>query len=95
MSVKEVDIEAPAAARQEGTVILDVREAYEYEAGHMPGARWLPLGMLVGQLSRIPELLRRAGFEATSVAGGTTAWARSGRELEACAPAPGGGAAAR
>ena len=26
--------------------LLDVRAPYEYEAGHIPGAKWIPLGEL-------------------------------------------------
>ena len=26
--------------------LLDVRQPYEYEAGHIPGAKWIPLGEL-------------------------------------------------
>ncbi len=32
--------------------------------------------------SAMTDLLREAGFDAVSVAGGTSAWARSGRRLE-------------
>ena len=34
------------------------------------------------------DLLRAAGFDAYSVAGGTSAWARSGRPVETGAPRP-------
>ncbi|MFC6593329.1 rhodanese-like domain-containing protein [Kitasatospora paranensis] len=52
--VREVDIEAFAAARREGALVLDVREAFEFAAGHVPGARWVPLGMLAGNLAALP-----------------------------------------
>jgi rhodanese-related sulfurtransferase len=26
--------------------LLDVRQLYEYEAGHIPGAKWIPLSEL-------------------------------------------------
>ena len=100
--LKEVDIEAFAAARVGGALVLDVREAFEFTAGHVPGAQWIPLGMLPGNLGTLPrdravmvicasgnrsqvgaELLTRAGFDAASVHGGTTAWARTGGELAA------------
>lgn len=32
--------------RTPGTMLLDVREPYEYAAGHVPGARNIPLGTL-------------------------------------------------
>ncbi|TAL20613.1 MAG: rhodanese-like domain-containing protein, partial [Frankiales bacterium] len=34
------------------------------------------------------EILRRAGVDARSVAGGTSAWIRSGRPVETGAPRP-------
>ena len=53
--VQEVDIEALDAARQRGALVIDVREGYDFEAGHVPGAGWLPLGMVAGELTRIPR----------------------------------------
>jgi len=53
--VREVDIETFAAAQVQGAPVLDVREAFEFAAGHVPGARWVPLGMLVGSLAELPR----------------------------------------
>ncbi|HSK32719.1 MAG TPA: rhodanese-like domain-containing protein [Propionicimonas sp.] len=96
----EIDIEQFAASRESG-VVVDVRERNEYAAGHVPGARLIPMGQLASRMGELaPEhpvyvicatgnrsramtdLLRAGGFEAASVAGGTTAWARSGRPIE-------------
>ena len=41
--VQEVDVHTFAAAHADGAVVIDVREPYEYEAGHVPGARLIPL----------------------------------------------------
>lgn len=35
--------------------LLDVREAYEYREGHIPGARLLPLGELGKKLDELPR----------------------------------------
>jgi rhodanese-related sulfurtransferase len=43
---------AEAHRRPEGTVLLDVREADEWAAGHAPGATHLPLGEL--HVDRLP-----------------------------------------
>jgi len=40
------ELSARIALRQNDTVILDVRERDAYEAGHVPGAQWLPRGQL-------------------------------------------------
>jgi len=77
---------------------IDVREPYEFEAGHIPGIEHLPLARL-GELDPGEELivfvcrvgarsgmaamaLRRHGLEAYSLDGGMLAWAASGAELE-------------
>ena len=39
----------------EGAFVLDVREDYEFEAGHVPGARHIPLGELQARLGEIPR----------------------------------------
>ncbi|MEV6210141.1 rhodanese-like domain-containing protein [Kitasatospora sp. NPDC051914] len=53
--VRELDIEAFIAARVEGALVLDAREGFEFVAGHVPGARWIPLGMLAGSLVSLPR----------------------------------------
>lgn len=37
-----------------GAVLLDVREPYEWAAGHAPQARHLPLGQLPTRVERLP-----------------------------------------
>ncbi len=37
-------------AGKEVPIIIDVREGYEYEQGHIPGARLMPLGSFVRKL---------------------------------------------
>ncbi|MFD0274650.1 rhodanese-like domain-containing protein [Kitasatospora sp. NPDC127111] len=53
--VRELGIEAFVAARVQGALVLDVREGFEFAAGHVPGARWIPLGMLAGGLASLPR----------------------------------------
>ncbi|MEU4419706.1 metalloregulator ArsR/SmtB family transcription factor [Actinoplanes sp. NPDC024001] len=38
-----------------GVVVLDVRPAEEYAAGHIPGAVSIPLGELAGRLAELPD----------------------------------------
>lgn len=96
----EIDSDAFAAAHAAGGYVIDVREDYEYVAGHVPGARLTPLSHLGSVLTRLPStepvyvicasgnrskaaagMLRRAGVEAYSVAGGTAAWEQAGRPV--------------
>ncbi len=41
--------------RQDGAVLVDVRERAEWDGGHAPKARHVPLGRLHQDLDRIPE----------------------------------------
>ncbi|HSP22277.1 MAG TPA: rhodanese-like domain-containing protein [Planococcus sp. (in: firmicutes)] len=41
-----IQIDEVAAKQEAGFTVLDVREAYEYEQGHIPGAENKPLSLL-------------------------------------------------
>lgn len=47
--------EVLAALRRGRATLLDVRPAAEFEAGHLPGARSIPLGELPGRLAEVPR----------------------------------------
>src|ERR1700736_5930222 len=51
----EVDLETFAGAQAMGAAVLDVRNPDEYEAGHVPGAKLLPLGELAARQDEIPD----------------------------------------
>ncbi len=101
----EIDIEQLAAALSGDGALIDVREASEYVAGHVPGAALMPMTRLTRHLNELDktrplyvvcasgnrsgamtDLLVACGYDAYSVTGGTTAWARAGRPLETGAP---------
>jgi rhodanese-related sulfurtransferase len=48
--IAEVDVSGAAAVAEAGGMLLDVREPEEWEAGHAPGARHIPLGQLPDQM---------------------------------------------
>jgi hydroxyacylglutathione hydrolase len=73
--VRDVDPEEAQRMIDEGAVLLDVREADEWEAGHAPAAVWIPLGELQ---ARIDEL---------SVSGPLVAICRTGARSRAVAEA--------
>jgi rhodanese-related sulfurtransferase len=57
--VQEIALpEAPAAIR-EADVLVDVREADEFAAGHLPGALHISRGMLEFKFSAMPALQSR------------------------------------
>lgn len=99
--MREVDLATFAAAYATGAEVIDVREPFEFHAGHVPGARLMPLARLGEFLAQLPrtgavyvicasgnrsltaaDFLARAGVDAYSVAGGTSAWASTGRPVE-------------
>jgi len=56
MSAPEISIDDLVAARAGGPVpVVDVRQPEEYEAGHVPGAKLIPLADVVARVGEIPE----------------------------------------
>jgi len=53
--LREVDVEELALLAAAGTTVVDVREADEYEAGHVPGAILIPLSELQGRADEVPS----------------------------------------
>ena len=43
------------AAADTGALLLDVREPAEWQAGHAPAARHIPLGALAGRIDELPR----------------------------------------
>lgn len=54
--VQEVPVDAAEQAIRDADVLIDVREADEFAAGHLPGAVHISRGMLEFRLSSSPEL---------------------------------------
>ena len=40
---------------RDDVILLDVREDYEFNNGHVPGAAWIPLGELPNRLNELPK----------------------------------------
>lgn len=53
--MREVDQAAFAAAHAGGAFVIDVREPFEYVAGHVPGARLVPLARLPQVAGDLPR----------------------------------------
>jgi rhodanese-related sulfurtransferase len=51
---REVTQEAFAAAWADGALVVDVRERDEYTAGHVPGARLMPLRTVPARCGELP-----------------------------------------
>ncbi|MGB8860014.1 MAG: rhodanese-like domain-containing protein [Ilumatobacteraceae bacterium] len=51
MSIIEVGVAELESALSAGARLIDVREAHEYEAGHVAGARHVPLSTVPEQLA--------------------------------------------
>jgi rhodanese-related sulfurtransferase len=56
--MREVSLNAFAAAHAGGAIVIDVREPHEYAEGHVPGARLVPMGRLAQVRSELPRTER-------------------------------------
>ncbi len=54
-TIGEVSPEEASRIVAFGGLLLDVREGYEWDAGHVAGAVHLPLGQLVQRVEELPE----------------------------------------
>ena len=52
---KEVSINELEQAITNGEFVLDVREDWEFQAGHVPNAKHIPLNSIPDRLSEIPK----------------------------------------
>lgn len=50
-----VTVDQLAAARADGSPVVDVREPYEYVAGHVPGALLMPVGEVPSRRNELPR----------------------------------------
>ena len=51
--MREIDIQQFAHVLADGGNVIDVREPGEYVAGHVPGARLVPMGQLPSRLGEL------------------------------------------
>lgn len=96
----EVSIDELELAISQGKFVVDVREDFEFEAGHVPQAHHIPLNSIPDSISLLPKdaeiwiicqggnrsmkaanYLQAQGFDAVSVAGGTSSWIEAGKEV--------------
>jgi rhodanese-related sulfurtransferase len=54
VSVPEIDIDTLVERRASGAPVIDVREPDEYDEGHVPGARLIPLGDVPERVEEFP-----------------------------------------
>lgn len=55
---RDVSIQTVATLREESSedvFVLDVREQWEYDAGHIPGVVHIPMGEIADRLNEIPK----------------------------------------
>jgi rhodanese-related sulfurtransferase len=69
-----------------GGLLLDVREDHEWDAGHAPEARHIPMSQLgdravsgrIARSQQVTTALNDAGYSALNVVGGMVAWQLAG-----------------
>ena len=71
--VTDVSAEDGHQMVEDGALLLDVREADEWEAGHAPAAVWIPMGEVEARVGELPRDRRivaicRAGSRSHAVA---------------------------
>ena len=50
-----IDVQTTAAVKElDNVLVLDVREQWEYDEGHIPGVTLIPMGEVADRLSEIP-----------------------------------------
>ena len=54
MQIPEIDVDELARRRAGGAVVIDVRQPDEYDEGHVPGARLIPLAEVGQRLDEVP-----------------------------------------
>ena len=84
--VQEIDV-TDASAGREHTVLLDVREADEWEAGHAARAQWIPLGELESARFRLPMnrsivCVCRSGVRSARATESLIAWGFTAANME-------------
>ena len=72
--VEDISAEQGHQMVEDGALLLDVREADEWAAGHAPEAVWIPMGEVEARLDELPRDRRivaicRAGGRSHTVAG--------------------------
>ncbi len=55
MIIPEIDASECAIRSDAGVYLVDVREADEYEAGHIPGAHHIPLSDFAARVDEVPS----------------------------------------
>jgi len=90
--VPEIDLPTFAAEHAAGALVIDVRESFEYAAGHVPGARHIPMSQLPDRLAELPTaqpvyVICQSGGRSYAAAGGLR---RAGVNAISVAPGTGG-----
>ena len=82
--IREVDVHELVAVHRDGAFVLDVRERYEYEDGHVPGARLIPMSNVHARISELPRDQRIYVICASGNRSYTAAWWLTAAGLDAC-----------
>ena len=92
--IREITLSEADEAIQQADVLIDVREADEFAAGHLPGAVLVPRGLLEFKLKAVlycktsgraalaAQTMQSMGYlNVSSIAGGFDAWVAAGKAV--------------
>jgi rhodanese-related sulfurtransferase len=54
-SVPEIDVDEARQRTSSGAFLLDVRNADEWAAGHVPDSAWIPMSEIEARLGEVPQ----------------------------------------
>jgi rhodanese-related sulfurtransferase len=54
-AVPEVSAETASELAEAGALLLDIREADEWDAGHAPEAQWIPMSEVQARVDELPR----------------------------------------
>ena len=67
--IEEVDpseVNAPLERQRQSSVLIDVRESEEWDAGHIPGAKHVPRGYLESRIEGVVGPTARSAWSSTA-----------------------------
>lgn len=84
--IPTVDVQTAHAEQTAGALVLDVREADEWDAGHALDARWIPMGEITERHGELPTdidilVICKMGGRSATVTEALNAWGYTAKNI--------------